>query len=70
MDLLQVLQGDLMRSEKMQKQKKKKKGEQNYNSSAIKQSQRPLVPRQGLQIVSWAISLHWIADADTPGGES
>ena len=26
MDLLQVLQGDLMRSEKMQKKKKKKKG--------------------------------------------
>ena len=48
MGLLQVLQGDLMRSEKMQKQKKK--GEQNYNSSAIKQSQGPLVPRQSLQI--------------------
>lgn len=69
MGLLQVLQGNLMRTEKMQKQKKKK-GEQNCNSSAIKQSQKPLVPRQGLQIVSWAISLHWIADADTPGGES
>lgn len=40
MGLLQVLQGDLKRSEKMQKQKK---GEQNYNSSAIKQSQGPLV---------------------------
>ena len=68
MGLLQVLQGDLMRSEKMPE--KKKKGEQNYNSSAIKQSQGPLLPRQGLQIVSWAISLHWVADADTPGGES
>ena len=67
MGLLQVLQGDLMRSEKMPE---KKKGEQNYNSSAIKQSQGPLLPRQGLQIVSWAISLHWVADADTPGGES
>ena len=41
------------RTEKMQKEKKSVK--QN-NSLAIKQSQGPLVPLQGLQIIFWAIS--------------
>ena len=51
----------------MQKQNKTiNQARQNNNSLAIKQSQGSLISPQGLQIISWAISLSCFAETKTP----